>query len=276
MKYCVPYFKTFKYMTEVDEVIVPYERRDVEFINSLTSKEKLITNTIIVDIKDMYEFKDHDCLKVFEALKNNYPEVSFKLRFREHNKDFNEFYNKIKELEIPFFFMDFVRSWDMFHGLIKLGVSDLYIVEELGFELKVLGQIARASSISIRVFANVCQSSWSESDSLKSFFIRPEDVSIYDQYVDVLEFFGEKQNQQEVMFKVYAKDKKWFGPLKEIIVGLDSEIDSRSILPNFGLIRAGCKKRCVKGEPGYIPCKICDRMASISASLLEKGHYFKY
>ena len=138
MKYCVPYFKTFKYMTEVDEVIVPYERRDVEFINSLTSKEKLITNTIIVDIKDMYEFKDYDCLKVFEALKNNYPEVSFKLRFREHNKDFNELYNKIKELKIPFFFMDFVRSWDMFHGFIKLGVSDLYIVEELGFELKVL------------------------------------------------------------------------------------------------------------------------------------------
>ena len=262
MRYCVPYFKTFKYMTEVDEVIVPYERRDVEFISSLTSKEKLITNTIIIDIKDMYEFKDYDCLKVFEALKNNYPEVSFKLRFREYNKDFNELYDKIKELKIPFFFMDFVRSWDMFHGFIKLGVSDLYIVEELGFELKVLGQIARASSISIRVFANVCQSSWNESDSLKSFFIRPEDVSIYDQYVDVLEFFGEKQNQQEVMFKVYAKDKKWFGPLKEIIVGLDSEIDSRSILPNFAHIRVGCKKRCIKGEPGYIPCKICDSFIS--------------
>ena len=44
----------------------------VEMLNLLThllQKKKLITNTIIVDIKDMHEFKDYDCLKVFEALK---------------------------------------------------------------------------------------------------------------------------------------------------------------------------------------------------------------
>ena len=32
MKYCVPYYKTFKYMEEVDEVIIPYVKEDINFI----------------------------------------------------------------------------------------------------------------------------------------------------------------------------------------------------------------------------------------------------
>ena len=38
MKYCVPYYKTFKYMDEVDEVIVPFVTEDINFIKSLKQR----------------------------------------------------------------------------------------------------------------------------------------------------------------------------------------------------------------------------------------------
>ena len=260
-------------MEEVDEVIVPYVKEDIEFIKSLTSKEKLIKGTIIISVEDIADFYDNKCLDVFKTLKNNYPDVHFKLRFLEYIRALEDFYNEIKKYEIPFFFSQRVRDWDSFNGMIDLGVSDIYIVEELGFSLGKIGPIAHEKNISIRVFANVAQSRWEKERSIKSFFIRPEDVPLYEGLVDVIEFFGSTKIIQETLYKVYSISKKWFGPLNEIIIGLESDVDSRSIIPGmFAKYRINCDKRCNKGSS----CSICDRFVDISKSLLDQGVYFKY
>ena len=273
MKYCVPYYKTFKYMEEVDEVIVPFATTDIGFIKSLTSKEKMLHGTVIIEIKDMYDFNEKNSIGIFKDLQLNYPEVKFKLMFERHSNALDTLYQGMKEHNIPFFFATFVRDWDTFNGFIDLGVSDIYIVEELAFSLGKLGPIAHAKNISIRCFANVAQSRWVNERSIKSFFIRPEDVYMYESYIDVLEFQGESQNIQEIMYDVYAHAKKWFGPLREIIFGLESDIDSRTILPDsFAKVRLNCDHKCKKGGK----CTICNRFEDVSDTLLEHDVYFKY
>lgn len=255
MRYCLPYIRGSKYMDLAEEIIVPYDSKDVNFLKTLTSKETMLKNRIIIDIKDDDDFIINHSENIFLTLKEDYSHINFALRFLNYNSNMDLIYGFCLNYKIPFFFSTYVRDLDTFHGLIDLGVSDLYIVEEMGFMLDKLGPLASAAGVSIRVFANVCQSSWKLGDTVKSFFIRPEDVPIYEPYVDVIEFFGE-YSRQESMYRIYSINRKWYGNLQEIITGLKVELDSRYITPLWAAARLGCQKHCLKGTP----CHICKRM----------------
>ena len=271
MKYCLPYIKNFKYMEELDEVIIPYEAgEDVAFLNTLLGKDKVINKRVIIQVDSASAFIGEKSINFFAGMKKDHPEIDFCLKFAKYRKDMVEIYDELKKLEIPFFFDTYARDWDMFTFLCDLGVSDIYVVETLAFELDKIGAQATAKGISIRVFANVCQSSAPEKDVVKSFFIRPEDVSIYEPYVDVIEFYG-NDNIQEVSYKVYAKDGKWFGPLKEILIGFEHDMDSRFVMPVYARTRIKCGKRCLKGYN----CSLCNRIVDVADQLEDKGFYIK-
>ena len=273
MKYCVPYNKHFKYMKEVDEMIIPYTEEDIHFANNLVTRDYLHDKRIIISIDDetFESFAENKLYKVFIGLKTAHSYIDFVLRFDTYYRNgYDEIYNALKENNIPFFFATLAKDWDTFNGLCNLGVSDIYIVEELGFELNKLGPMAHAKSILIRTFANVSQTSWPTTPSIKTFFIRPEDVDIYEPYIDVLEFFG-NNNKQEVMYRVYSKEKKWTGDLSEIIVGFNQNIDSNRLMPMFAARRLRCGKKCAKGET----CHICDRFVDVSNTLKDKNLIFR-
>ena len=275
MKYCVPYFKYFDYMKEVDEMIVPFHKEDIGFLKSLTSMSELTENkTIIIEIKDPDDFYKGEYIALFKELKEKYSDViKFKLLLGLFNTTQVDFYKQMKEHGIEFFFSNLVRDWDTLHGLIGLGVSDVYIVEEFGFSLNKIGAVAHAKSVSIRVFGNIAQSSWPGEHSIKSFFIRPEDVSIYEPYVDVIQFVANTRENYETLYKIYAVKKYWFGALKDLIKGLNSDVDNKTIIPAyFGTPRLGCEKKCLSGGR----CKICDRILEAGKVLEEREMYFKH
>jgi len=165
----------------------------------------------------------------------------------------------VQQYEIPYFFINPVTTIDQLYGLILYHPTDMYICEELGFYLDKISAILHKNNIKIRVFPNICQSSFIETPSLKTFFIRPEDISIYANFVDVFELLIDKDKQQ-ILFKIY-KQEKWAGKLKDIIPTFKGDLDSRYLLGNFGAIRAKCGKRCLY-KPGT--CTICDRFNEVA------------
>lgn len=78
----------------------------------------------------------------------------------------------------------------------------MYICEELGFSLDKISKILHENNIRVRVFPNICQSSFLETPSIKTFFIRPEDISIYSMFIDVFELVSDKDRQYTI-FKIY-------------------------------------------------------------------------
>ena len=42
--------------------------------------------------------------------------------------------DKFRKLNISFFFNEYIDRWDILDGYLNLGVTDVYIVNELGFE----------------------------------------------------------------------------------------------------------------------------------------------
>ena len=153
----------------------------------------------------------------------------------------------------------------------KYKPTDMYICEELGFSLDKISKLLHDNNIKVRVFPNICQSSFPETASIKTFFIRPDDIDIYDIFVDVFELISTKETQK-VLFNIYNHDRKWFGKIKEVIPSFDGELDNKYILGSFGMIRSKCGKRCM-----YKPesCTICDEFINTADTLKESGLVIK-
>lgn len=176
---------------------------------------------------------------------------------------------ELKEKGIPFYLSRAAETWDEFRGMLSLGVSDIFITGQLGFELNRISIITKKENIQVRCYVNIIQSSWKDERGLKGFFIRPEDVDFYSNYVDVIEFY-DAVDQQNVLYDVYFHSKEWNGKLREIIKGLTNDVDNYYILgTEFARRRSQCGKKCLKDNR----CQLCDRLVELANSL-EKSTDF--
>jgi ribosomal protein L44E len=139
--------------------------------------------------------------------------------------------------------------------------------------LKLISQKAKEKGKRIRCFCNICQSTWADTPSLKTFFIRPEDIPFYSNYVDTFLFAVDERDHVRIntLYKIYAKQQKWFGQLKELILRYTGEEDSRFILPIFAEKRSKCGKKCILDNP----CQICDRIVTLGDSIRAKNLIIK-
>lgn len=261
MKYCVDYSKGLPIAKEIDELVITFNPGDKSLVDFIELHKE---QRIIIFIENNL-FLTKENFELFKSLYELYKNIVIK--FTHYQEDMIE---EILQYNFPFFFGDRVNNWDTLIGLISLGVSDVYVVEELCFEIDKVAEVAHSEGVNIRVFPNVAQSAWKDSDGITKFFIRPEDVYLYEPYVDVLEFFNSKK-RENTLYKIYAIEKKWFGQLNELIIGLNDDIDSRYILPEFALHRIFCGKKCIKTGK----CRICHKIKTLSHTLKDNNYIIK-
>ena len=151
-------------------------------------------------------------------------------------------------------------TWDRYLGFLSLDVTDIVIGGELGFSALSLRlkKVKTKKDVDLRVVCNKCQSSWKDTPCWDSFFIRPDDLELYKDIFNTVEFetFSGTVEQFTTLYEIYTKDKKWDGALSTIIVGYDGEEDNRFIVPSFGEFRLNCHKVCAHGS--RYDCHRCD------------------
>lgn len=246
--FCLSYYPFQGYVQEADEFRIKYRPADRTLQDFL---KKYKDKSIIIDVSDSFEEIDAQLLK---GLYEKYSNIKIILDF--YNK---AHLSRAESYDIPHFFTNKITTIDELNGLLKYKPTDMYICEELGFSLDKVSKLLHNNNIKVRVFPNICQSSFSETPSIKTFFIRPEDVSIYATFVDVFEIVAD-QKRQRVLFKIY-KNQKWFGKLKDVIPTFKEELDSRYLLDTFGMIRSRCGKRCMYNPES---CSICNRFMDLA------------
>jgi hypothetical protein len=258
MKYCLNYNKHSKYLDKVDELTIVYNKKDTTLLKFL---EEYKTKRINIYFGENIE---PDSLSIMLEIFKKYPEyktnIYIKLGFIDKH-----IINILKDNNIKFFFDMKVNNWDILQGLAAMGVSDIYIVEDLGFELDKVAVMLHSIDVKVRCFPNVAQSSWQDTAALKKFFIRPEDITQYENYIDVIEFY-DNEDKEDLLYEIYAIDKKWYGELKEIIIGFKEDFNSRFIVPRFAETRIRCGKKCQKGGN----CHMCETVKQLS-NILEKA-----
>lgn len=245
MKYAVSYRSDFKYFDDVDEIIFNYKGTEniVDFIPKLLKKEQR-ANIRLNDI----EFIEK-CIPFLNKLKTVHSNFIVQIDFIYQKS----YINLLQDNEIKFMFCNFAKTKEEFYSMLKLGAEDIYIVEELAFNLKSLKPIAEKYNVNIRVFPDVAQFTLGTREAvpaISTFFIRPEDIELYEEYVDIIEFFHQ-DDKLSTIYKIY-KEQQWLGPLETIILGAKFNIDNTTINPHFGQWRINCQKKCM-----FEQCNLC-------------------
>lgn len=264
MKYCINYSNKSHIIDKVDEILIRYDKNKILELFTQFIPAHLNQRVIVQLIEEDNIDTIVNNLKKIISIYNENKDIKFDIQLPFYNQKFIE---ELKDTNLKYFFKAAANSWDKFTGLISQNVSDIYITDELAFELDKVAEIAHKNNIKVRIYPNIAQSRWDKLSDILKFFIRPEDIEIYEPYVDVCEFYGDKAQQIDTYYKIYQEDKKWFGDLQEIIIGLDSKIDSRYIIPRFAEKRIKCGKDCLKNGK----CEMCKRILDLSEQL-ENAH----
>lgn len=263
MKSCIEWRKHFKYLPQVDEFNIDFKENKTKKLLSFLDTYAI---TQRVNIRDVTESDD---INLIASLKEKYNVAICFTCSPEEIK--TEDYKTIEKAKVPFYFDYPIDNWGRLEYYLSLGVSDVFISGELGFDLpRVREKVKEKEDVQIRVWANIAQGSNPKSDGLKDFYIRPEDIDIYGEYIDIIEFFN-SEKEQNILYDVYFHDKAWDGKLKEIIKGMSCEVNNYYILgDDFVKRRIECKQDCIKGGK----CRLCDRLQGL-ADALEKSKDFE-
>ena len=254
MKYCLKWNNLCTHLKDADEISIRY----IEDKGLLDFMKKYADKRIILRLEST-NFSDNEIAKLV-AIRRQFPEYSFTVALP--NEDMN-LVNKFKEHDVPFYFLTPVQDWETLNYYIReLGVSDIDLSGPLGFELpKVKKLLERLELfVQIRITPNIIRASTQHCPPLKMFFIRPDDIDLYADYVDVVEFEGIEH--QDTFFNIYAKKKTFIGKLNQVIYNFPLPIDNLGLIKYFGEGRIGCGRKCLAG----IRCNRCDTLRVIKSS----------
>lgn len=246
MKYSLSSRQSAEYLFKADEIKVQYRDRDIIF--SYIEKYPQATINLTRYYTDLGEPIDWNEIKTFNTLAQG--------RFIFGLTVFDEM-NMAKENNIAHYYLGPVRTFSELSDLKRAGVNRITVSAPLFFQLDKVKEFG----IPVYMTANVSQSDslFSRPDGVTGCWIRPEDVDIYSEYIDVLEFSGNK-NQEQALYRIYAEQKKWDGDLNMIVQDINHEASNRLIPPIFAERRVKCAQRCQENGK----CRFCYRILDLA------------
>lgn len=268
MNFAIPFTRKFNYFNQPNvEINIHYKPKVKELDDFISKYSQKRINLIFQE----GEFDKERDLPLIEAFREKYPQCELIMRLPVYSRQIQSF---LAQKQLPHYYYILANRWGIFNGLLNTSVTDIYISEDLCFSLDIIQQKVKDKNKKIRTFCNVCQTTWPEEESLRTFFIRPEDVFLYNKYIDVVEFFeAEKdKNALNTLYNLYNKGERWAGPLKEIIKGFKGDTDSYYLFSRFGEKRLDCGKRCNVSN-----CSFCVQAASLADTLKQNkiGIFYK-
>lgn len=265
MLFNIEFSENFKYSMNDDiSFNIHYygNNQKVEQFFKLFPKNKKIT----LLIENLEDFILEEKFNFYEDFDYNFV-LSF---YYADNDLIKSFVKKLCKENIPFLFRNIVTSWEQLNYYISLGVSEVFIGEDLGFSIKGVSQVCKKNNIKLRLAPNVSQAKYPPIEgSLISFYIRPEAIKLYEAYVDEIEFWGNKESYNTI-YEIY-KSEKWFGDLSEIILGLKESINNRALPSLFDTCRLNCNHKCIKGSS----CQECYKLKELAETLGNNNMYLK-
>ena len=267
MNYCLDYYENNPYMDKAEEL-------NINITNLKTQS--------IDEIKQWLELHKNQRINICTRDKEQEELIEQAFELQAAMPQYNIYIN-LASIYIPFFkekifdnyrknkyyFNMPVKNIGDIYNAIDLEVDEVYISGDLAFVLPQAKELLDFRNIKIRAFPNICQKEWNGKtpSAFKGFFIRPENVDLYANYIDTLEFYGlDNEQKQNVLYETYAIEKRWYGPIKEIIIGLDDcDIDNRFIIPRFAQKRINCGRSCLYNNK----CQLCDIIVALSNTLKQ-------
>ena len=178
MKTCIEWRKSFKHFDQVDEYNIKYKpdknEKLLDFLEHYAKNKRvnIYTEPIESNIEVLTAIQQTGKYNTAIVIDES------PLRLDKKTQKF------LIDNQCKYYFYHLYSTWDGFNQMLELKVSDIFISGELGFDLKRVRACA-GKNVQLRSFVNVSQIHFG--DTFRGFFIRPEDINTYSEYIDVFE-----------------------------------------------------------------------------------------
>jgi hypothetical protein len=167
---------------------------------------------------------------------------------------------------IKFYWAYPVFSWYELQGLIALHPCYISLTAPLSFSLD---KVKKKTQIPLRICPNLAYDAYiPRRNGLYGTWVRPEDIVVYEQYIDVCDFLTDDLNKESTLLHIYKDNKTWPGNLNLLLSNFNINIDNRVLPEEIGTVRANCGQRCMENGT----CHFCFQAISFADTIRHK-HY---
>lgn len=181
----------------------------------------------------------------------------------------------LKEGNCRYFFGNDVPAYNLtfLAGLAGLGVSDVYIKDDLWYNLPDAAKSCHDYGIAVRAVLNrIPSTAIGKGNDPRDMFLRPSDLPLLEGFVDTVEFDCKGNGtvydfaKADVLYKTWFESGAWYGDLREINDDLKLYVPNTGVFPQLTSSKLTCGLACRRG----LHCKKCEQFIEIAKSLSEK------
>lgn len=251
MKCCLNSHQSTEYLHKADELRILYKDRNkiIDFIENYPNK------TIILDMKGYDGLIAWDDIKRYKIMTKN----NFIIALNSLND-----ISFCKKENIKFYWNFPVNNFYDLQALKNIGAEYALIETPLFHNIMAAAEVG----IKLRVVPNVAYYAFiPREDGVCGSWIRPEDLYLYESFIDVIEFEDCDLKKEQALYRIYFEQKAWPGDLGMIITNLNYPGVNRMIPQELTAKRMTCGQRCQSGSH----CRLCYRYLDLAnPELLEK------
>ena len=248
MRYAVDYFdgiETKILFEKVDEIHFYWSYKNlVEFATAHPQKTMVYHPEYSSDLPEsLYNSLPDNVIVAFEADKFTVWDCEI------FNKDGKKFY--IDEA---------IASFENATRAKELGVCRLNIAGALFFQMDKVKAYELPIMVDPRHF-NYVDDFPGILDGPSAHWIRPEDVEMYENYIDTIYFEEVDENRLNALIRIYKDEKKWAGPLNMLIPYVDESVYNRMLNSELTARRLNCGQVC---RTPVGACRLCHRQFALA------------
>lgn len=242
MKLCLQARQEPKYLDWADEIIFEYRDKDSipDYMNKYPDKTIILKcyNREKIDWHKIASFKKEKLLIATNNLIN---------------------VEKCKELKLKFYLVYPICSYDELNAVLDLGSEYVRLGVPLFFDMDHIKEYYPKAKI--RLIPNIAYDDvYQRANGISGTWIRPEDLNMYEDYAEVIEFNDADLSKERALTRIYWSEKEWSGELKTLITNLNSPGVNRMIQSQVTEARLNCRQKCMS----HHNCHICFRALQLA------------
>lgn len=251
LKYCVSGRQPRSILKKADEIKLQYKDRDI----LLDYTQEMPDKTFILYVPKSEIELDWELYRAYSS------KVNFILCIENLNMAQLCFENDIK-----YYWAYPVMNWYELNGLIDMRPQYIILGAPLSFDLI---KVKNKTQIPLRLCPNLAFDAYiPRKNGIYGTWIRPEDVKVYEEWIDVLEFITTDLKQEATLLHVYKDNGYWPGNLNLLFTNFNINVDNRGLPEEIGETRANCGQRCMM----FSNCHFCETAMKFS-NALRKRHF---
>ena len=253
MKYCLRNRQSARFLKLANEIKMDY--RDYKSLPDLLVDYPLKKIVIKID----YTIQEIDWMELDKSFRLAPKRLIFCISSFEQAE-------LCKKLGMMFYYGFPIQTFQELRFWIDYGVCYVVLGAPLFFRLP---DVKKMCDVPIRAIPNVAYMGDLPYDNgLHGTYIRPEDVGVYEPYIDIFEFEDCDNQKEQALYRIYHDEHEWPGDLSDIITNFKYQGLNRIVHHEFAEKRLNCRQRC---EENVNACHWCQTLMDLADYELMKA-----